>query len=232
MNDRARTSLLPEPIDLPDWFSPLLVALNNDHTESLLRFAKPDDVVARESSVLVLFGQAATGGPDVLIIERASDMRSHAGQPAFPGGADEPGDATPIATALREAQEETGLDPQGVAVVATLPLMWLPPSGFVVTPVLAWWRDPSPVYAADPREVQSVHRIAIAELVNPLNRVRVSHPAGYIGPGFEVNGLLIWGFTAMLLDGIFRLAGWNQEWESEARTVPFDDGWRAVSAGG
>lgn len=232
MSDRARTSLLPEPIDLPGWFGPLLVALNDDDADSMLRFAKPDGVLARESSVLVLFGETEAGEPDVLIIERASDMRSHAGQPAFPGGADEPGDGTPIATALREAQEETGLDPQGVAVVATLPLMWLPPSGFVVTPVLAWWRRPSPVYAADPREVQSVHRLPIAELVDPTNRVKVSHPSGYIGPGFEVNGLLVWGFTAMLLDGIFGMAGWNREWESGARVVPFDDGWRPADTGG
>ena len=68
-------------------------------------------------------------GPDVLLIERAADMRSHAGQPAFPGGAADPGDNGPVSTALREAQEETSLDPAGVTPVAALPQMWLPPSG-------------------------------------------------------------------------------------------------------
>ena len=54
----------------------------------------------------------------MLLIERAADMRSHAGQPAFPGGAVDATDAGPVATALREAQEETGLDPAGVEVFA------------------------------------------------------------------------------------------------------------------
>ena len=100
-----------------------------------------------------------TAEPDVLLIERAHDMRSHAGQPAFPGGRVDPTDVDVVATALREAEEETGLDPSGVEVVAVLPDLFIPPSGFVVTPVLGWWQRPSPVFAKDPAEVASVHRV-------------------------------------------------------------------------
>ena len=72
-------------------------------------------------------------------------MRNHAGQPAFPGGAVDPEDADTIACALREAEEEVGLDPGTVEVVATLPTLWIPVSNFLVTPILAWWRNPHPV---------------------------------------------------------------------------------------
>jgi 8-oxo-dGTP pyrophosphatase MutT (NUDIX family) len=162
----------------------------------------------------MLFGESA-GEADVLIIERAHDMRSHAGQPAFPGGAVDPDDDGPVGAALREACEETGLQPSGVDVLATLPSLWLPPSGFEVTPVLAWWREPSPVSVRDPREVASVHRVPLAELLEPANRLSVRHPSGYVGPAFEVRGLLVWGFTGGLLSRLFSLARWERPWDHE-----------------
>ncbi len=203
--------------DLPDWLNPLVEATRDLDGTELSRFLPPDDT-GRQSAVLILFGD----GPDVLLIQRASDMRSHAGQPAFPGGALDPGDDGPVAAALREAQEETGLNPAGVQVIHELPQLWLPPSNYVVTPVLAYWREPSPVAAIDPAEVESVHRVAIADLTDPGNRVKVRHPSGYIGNGFEVAGMLVWGFTAGLLDRIIQLAGWERPWDF-GRTV--DIGW-------
>ena len=223
-------NVLLNPDDLPSWYAPLVSGVQAAPRDELVSFRAPADAVVRESAVLVLFADGAdrgVPGPDVLIIERAADMRSHAGQPAFPGGARDPEDADSIATALREAQEETGLDPTGVAPVATLPQMWLPPSGFVVTPVLGWWHGPSPIFAGDPAEVADVHRVAVADMIDPTNRVKVSHPSGYVGSGFEVDGMLVWGFTGLLLDRLFSLAGWEQPWEAAARVVPFDDGWRA-----
>ena len=141
-------------------------------------------------------------------------MRSHAGQPAFPGGSIDPGDGSPEAAALREAWEETGLDPSGVEVFATLPEIWLPPSGYVVTPVLAWWREPSPVSVVDPAEVASVHRVPLAELLDPANRFRVRHRSGYVGAAFGVRGLLVWGFTALLIDRLFQRVGWERPWDT------------------
>lgn len=195
---------------VPAWLDPVATALPGLRGEDLTRFLPPAEG-ARESAVLILLGE----GPDVLIIERAHDMRAHAGQPAFPGGASDPDDVDAIATALREAEEETGLDVSGVEIVGLLPDLWVPVSNFVVTPVLAWWREPSPVRAVDVAEVASVHRIAIAELVDPANRARVRHPSGYVGNGFAVHDLLIWGFTAGLLSGLLDLAGWSQPWDQE-----------------
>jgi 8-oxo-dGTP pyrophosphatase MutT (NUDIX family) len=202
------------PDGLPEWWQPLLGRAQAVAPEELSRFVPPDDG-GRESAVLILLGADDDGAPDVLLIERAHDMRSHPRQVAFPGGAVDHGDADAVAAALRESQEETGVDPAGVRVVAVLPALFLPPSGFVVTPVLAWWETPSPVSVMDPREVASVHRVPVAELVDPANRFRVSHPSGYVGAAFRVRGLLVWGFTAGLLDRLLRLGGWERPWDED-----------------
>ena len=141
----------------PDWLRPLLDAVRDDDVLQLLPPELKPPADARRSAVLVLFGEGPHG-PDVLLIERTAHLRSHAGQPAFPGGGIDPDDDGPVAAALREAEEETGLDPSGVDVLTALPELWLPPSGNVVTPVLAWWRTPSDVTPADVHEVASVAR--------------------------------------------------------------------------
>ena len=196
---------------LPEWLRPMAELARRITPEELSRFLPPDDG-GRPSAVLLLFGEGPDG-PDLLIIERSHDMRSHAGQPAFPGGSLDPEDGGPEDAALREAWEETGVDPAGVQIFATLPSLWLPPSGYVVTPVLGWWARPSPVAVMDPAEVASVHRIPIAELLDPANRFRVRHPSGYVGAAFGVRGLLVWGFTAGLIDRLFRLVGWERPWD-------------------
>jgi 8-oxo-dGTP pyrophosphatase MutT (NUDIX family)/S1-C subfamily serine protease len=159
----------------PDWLRPVADLAAQVEGPQLSRFLPPEAHDGREGAVLVLFGEGAQG-PDVLLIERAHDMRSHAGQPAFPGGAVDPDDDGPVGAALREAQEETGLDPAGVAPFASLPALWLPPSNFVVTPVMAWWRTPSPVAPGDPREVAGVVRVPI-DSCRPRPARAVRHPA-------------------------------------------------------
>lgn len=220
------TGTLPEPTgpDVPSWLIQLRDALPDVRGEQLSRFQPPASG-GRHSAVLILFG-ADEHGPDVLLIERAHTMRSHAGQPAFPGGALDPedGDPTttgPVAAALREAREEVGLDAAGVEVLGVLPALFLPPSGFVVHPVIAWWREPHPVGVVDEAEVAAVLRVPLAELVDPVSRVQVSHPSGYVGPAFEVRDLLVWGFTAGVLDRLLALGGWEQPWDRD-RLRPLD----------
>lgn len=201
----------PDPI--PGWLRQLTDAAPQARVDQLGPHLRPPDEGGRLSAVLVLFGEGPDG-PDLLLIERGAELRSHAGQPAFPGGAVDPEDDGPVTTALREAVEETGLDPDGVEILATLPELWIGRSGFRVVPVLAWWREPSSVAPVDPREVAAVARIPVRELVDPAARLRVRHPSGYEGPAFRARGMLVWGFTAGLLDWLLRLAGWERAWDS------------------
>jgi 8-oxo-dGTP pyrophosphatase MutT (NUDIX family) len=196
---------------LPAWWEPLLSRVRSARTEDFTRLATPESG-GRVSAVLVLLGEDGPAGPDVLMLQRAATLRTHAGQPAFPGGAAEPGDADAAATALREAAEEVDLDPASVTVLAELPQLWIPVSDFLVTPVLAWWHRPHEVHPRQPAEVAHVARLPIAELVDPANRLRVRHPSGWIGPAFQVRGMLVWGFTAGVLSALLDMGGWARPW--------------------
>lgn len=195
----------------PAWLQPVIALTRDVHVDALTPFA-PEPGVGRHSAVLVLFGER-DGTPDIVIIRRSEGTRSHAGQPAFPGGAVETTDASAVAAALREAQEEAGVDPASVAVLGALPDVWVSVSNYVVTPVLGWWRAPHPLAVRDHDEVHSVHRITIDALTDPQHRVRVRHPSGYVGNGFVVDDLLIWGFTAGILSTLFEQVGWAKPWD-------------------
>lgn len=213
------------------------------------------DRPVRRSAVLILFGaldetparpgagigiaedgsaRAATSADapappdlDVLLTLRASRMRHHAGQIAFPGGGVEAGDADRAATALREAAEETGLDPAGVEIVGCLPEAHIPVSNNLVTPVVGWWRSPSEV-AADRSESVEVFRVPVAELLDPasrgtsvLRRGRLVHRGAAFRLDPRFGGRIVWGFTGILLATLFDQLGWSQPWDL-AREFPVD----------
>jgi 8-oxo-dGTP pyrophosphatase MutT (NUDIX family) len=210
-------------IQPPSWLEPLVRAVEKVEADDLSRFTPPQDGSGRHSAVLMLFASPSgtVEEADVLLLLRASTMRSHAGQVAFPGGATDPEDASSAETALREAEEEVGLQRNTVDVLSELPAVYLPPSGFVVTPVLAHWRQPHGVGVVDPIEVAGVARVRLADLIDPANRFTVRHSSGFAGPGFAAGGLFIWGFTAGLLDRLLRLGGWEQQWDERTeRPLP------------
>jgi 8-oxo-dGTP pyrophosphatase MutT (NUDIX family) len=217
---------LPAIDELPDWLQPLVSAVRSVEPGQLSRFLPPADGSGRPSAVLIAFAETERG-PSVLLIQRAADMRTHAGQVAFPGGAVDRNDPDHVGAALREAQEEVGLDPDSVRVVAVLPEIFLPPSGFVVTPVMAWWTRPHPVAPHDYAEVARVVVLPISELTDPVNRFRVEHPSGWTGPGFETEGLFIWGFTGGLIEQLLLISGWDRPWDqSRRRPLPAQFGGR------
>ncbi|WP_051105103.1 NUDIX hydrolase [Catelliglobosispora koreensis] len=197
---------------LPVWFEPLLSRARDSERQDFTRLETPSQ--GRPAAVLVLFGEEPEQGPDLLVLQRDARMRTHAGQVAFPGGAADPEDADATATALREAEEEVGLDPSSVTVLTALPQLWIPVSDFLVTPVLAWWHKPHPVDTTSPDEVAHVARLPVQELADPANRLRVKHPSGFIGPAFQVKGMLVWGFTAGVISALLDLGGWTQPWDT------------------
>ncbi|GGX92305.1 coenzyme A pyrophosphatase [Streptomyces anandii JCM 4720] len=213
---------------LPGWLEPVVRVVETVRPVQLSRFLPPKDGAGRQSAVLVLFGEGPRG-PETLLMERATSLRSHAGQPSFPGGALDPEDGDPrgegpLRAALREAEEETGLDPAGVQLFGALPRLYIPVSGFVVTPVLGWWREPSPVGVVDPAETARVFTVPVADLTNPDNRATAVHPSGHRGPAFLVESALVWGFTAGIIDRLLHFAGWELPWDRE-KQVPLD--WRS-----
>lgn len=215
------------PDGMPVWLEPVASLLERPDADVFADWPHPDGAQPSPASVLVLFGEGPQG-PDVLLLERAHAMRSHAGQVAFPGGRRDATDADDVETALREAVEETGLDRAGVVVLGRLRSIWLPPTNFEVTPVLAWWRTPSAVHAVDPAETAAVVRVSVSDLTDPANRVMVRHPSGRVGPGFLVHDLVVWGFTAGLLSRLLAAVGWDRPWD-ESRVVDLPDGLAASS---
>jgi 8-oxo-dGTP pyrophosphatase MutT (NUDIX family) len=203
--------------DAPPWLRRLAAAAA---VMEVPRVVRPPAHGGRRSAVLVLFGDGPDG-PDLLYIQKNEGLRRHAGQPAFPGGKIEDRDDGPVAAALREAAEETGLDPAGVDVVGALPELFLAASQFRVVPVLAWWRVPSAVRPVDLHEVAAVERISVAALADPANRFMFRHWSGRSGPAFGINSMLIWGFTALITDRLLALGGWERPWDARrVRELP------------
>lgn len=241
---RSMGSVQLTPELSPPWLRPLVD--NVGEVPDAYRRRLPVDVLAmvtaakatatlrgdqRDAAVLVLFSGSpsgeADGGPpddaDLLLTVRASTLRHHAGQAAFPGGASDPGDDGPVATALREAHEETGIDPNRLHPLATMERTFIAPSGFHVVPVLAYSPDPGPVSVVDTAETAVVARVPVRAFINPANRLMVyrrTFSRRFAGPAFLLNEMLVWGFTGQVVSAMLDVAGWAQRWDtSEVREL-------------
>ena len=120
----------------------------------------PATVVLRAAAVLVVLTDGPEG-PEVVLTSRAPELTHYPEQVVFPGGVADPGDTGTVETALREGNEEIGLDPRSVHVIGTLPPIGLPESGFLVTPVLAWSSSLRFVHGVNPAEVTNVHHVPL-----------------------------------------------------------------------
>jgi 8-oxo-dGTP pyrophosphatase MutT (NUDIX family) len=144
----------------------------------------------------------------VLLTHRATQLKNHAGQISFPGGRLEPEDDGPRAAALREAQEEIGLDPSFVNVIGYLPDHVII-SGFLVTPVVALVR-PGFELRLDPREVQSTFEVPVDYVFDTNNHRTRKRPVGKSGVEIDVLDIPfgehnIWGATAGMLMTLYRI---------------------------
>jgi 8-oxo-dGTP pyrophosphatase MutT (NUDIX family) len=144
--------------------------------------------------------------PTLLFTQRTTHLRSHSGQVAFPGGRAEPGDASAEFTALREAEEEIGLNPSGVEVLARLP-DYRTRTGYRVTPVVGLLTPPLSL-TPDPHEVAEIFEVPLAFLMDQRNCQRrtrefLGQTVGYYV--FEYQNRVIWGATAGMLVNLNRM---------------------------
>jgi 8-oxo-dGTP pyrophosphatase MutT (NUDIX family) len=141
-------------------------------------------------------------------ILRATYNGVHSGQISFPGGGQEPDDATLIDTALRETYEEIGVSPESVQVLGQLSTVYIPPSNFLVQPVVGY-TPTRPDFHTDPYEVADLIEVELADLLNPANRRRETRPLHDRRladvPFFAVGEHIIWGATAMILGELLAL---------------------------
>jgi 8-oxo-dGTP pyrophosphatase MutT (NUDIX family) len=145
----------------PEWARSLKAAVGRRYSQS---GAPPKKTVTvRTAAVLVLLTEGPSG-VQVLLIVRGSGLRDYPNELSFPGGAWEEGDTDPVATALREASEEIGLNRASVEIKGLLPTVIDPQAKFMVTPVLAWSASPDLTVPVDSGEVAALHRIAIRDL--------------------------------------------------------------------
>lgn len=223
----SRGGPLVDPADVPDWLCPLVERIAHPDAGRFDARRTDPPAAARPAAVLILFGYGDTG-PDVLLLRRADGLNAHPGQVAFPGGALDATDDGPLDAALRESVEEVGVLPDGIRPVAILPELYVAHSGFRVTPIVAHWQAPSPVAPVDLAETAAVARVPISWLADPAHRFRVGIAGRGATPAFLVPGMLVWGFTGVLLSGVLDLGGWAREWD-DGDVRGLDEAWLAAT---
>lgn len=197
----ARLTVLPEVLPPPaDVLMPVVLGTG---PERRTRSEPPPGARARAAAVLVLLYPDPGGETRVVLIERTASGRPHGGEVSFPGGKAEPGDPDLVATALREATEEVGLDPDaaGLRVVGQLDRFWIPVSDFEVTPVVALARQ-IPNLVPQPTEVARILEPPLAMFLPDVEVEVIDRTVGTwdLRYGhYRLDGLSVWGATARVL---------------------------------
>jgi 8-oxo-dGTP pyrophosphatase MutT (NUDIX family) len=204
---RVRFAALPRPLPSPPaWLRPERLP----DGVPFERPAPPPD--ARQAAALVLVYPGPDGEAHLVLTERVDyGGDHHSGDVSLPGGKVDPGDADAAAAALREAEEEVGLDPDdaGVEVVGRLDALWIPPGNFLLTPIVAVAAR-RPAFVADPREVAAILEAPVAAFLPDVTPVIVDpdprgRPLRY--GAYMVEGRIVWGATAAILGQLGAVLG-------------------------
>lgn len=150
-----------------------------------------------------------------VLMQRPQYDGVHGGQISLPGGKREPDDETIIDTALREAQEEIGIVPANVRLLGTLTTLYIPPSNFLVTPVVGYCPR-RPDFRSEPSEVEAIIELEVEKLLEPdaiqHKEVKTGLGLSLEVPSYYIHQKIIWGATAMILSEFLELV---QEWLSD-----------------
>jgi 8-oxo-dGTP pyrophosphatase MutT (NUDIX family) len=196
---QALPAILPEG---PAALVPVLADTGDRRAARLLEGAG----VPRDAAVLVLFFPDEAGAARLVLTERTNRGGHHSGEVSFPGGRAEPEDVDVVATALREAHEEVGLDVEaaGVRILGTLPPLRIPVSGYAVTPVVAVAAR-RPVLQPAPDEVARIVEAPVASFMPSADLLHVEREVDgwrLRYAAYPVDGLAVWGMTARVLGGL------------------------------
>jgi 8-oxo-dGTP pyrophosphatase MutT (NUDIX family) len=194
--DLARSALTPGP---PVPLDQLLI-LTDVAGRNIRPLDPPPGVVPRQAAVLILLYPDATDLRLPLTV-RSDALPNHRGEVSLPGGATDPEDDGPIATALRECQEELGIDPDGIDILGTLSPLYIPPSNFRITPVVGFLPNP-PTIHVNMEEVSAVITVTLRTLMDPATIVVeqwTRRDLELLVPFFAIDGHKVWGATALVL---------------------------------
>ncbi|MBW3466463.1 NUDIX hydrolase [Arthrospiribacter ruber] len=166
------------------------------------RFAQQTRKDFRKGAVLMLFYPDESGICHVPFIKRPTYPGVHSGQIAFPGGKMEESDGDLAYTALRESEEEIGIDASKVVLLGRMSDLYIPPSNFMVSPYLGYLHD-KPVFSPDPSEVERIIRCPFPRILDRSIRksgsVKVHGGIRIEAPYFDIESEMVWGATAMML---------------------------------
>ncbi len=156
----------------------------------------------KPGGVLILLYEDDAGLIRFPLIKRQEYTGAHSGQVSFPGGKAEQGE-DPIATALRECEEEIGVDRNSLVVLGRLTNFFVIPSNFIITPVVAIAAS-IPVFKPDPYEVARILSFPLRDLLNDdaikQKEIVAAGKFRLMAPHFEIDGEIVWGATAMMLN--------------------------------
>lgn len=162
----------------------------------------------RSAAVMALFYPSRKHGTNLLLILRKTYKGVHSNQVGFPGGKAEKFDEGLLTTALRETHEEVGVIPKDITVVKKITEIFIPPSNFIVHPFIGLYKKPKPFIKQD-TEVERILEVPILDFMDEKNvivkKLSTSYAVDIEVPAFELNGYIVWGATAMMLNEIKEL---------------------------